>query len=170
MSTESRSIPTIQPASFPGSLPPALNSTRDIAFTIQAATAGELYAAWAAGYAIAGNDGYADNPDADALDNLAEYGLGGAPDNPNDPASIDPVLGDPGAGTIDYIYRRRTDAAARGLDYYLELNTNLVVGSWSTNGYSETGTMPLETGFEAVTNQIPTTEANRFIRLRILIN
>jgi len=75
-----------------------------------------------------------------------------------------------GTNWLEYSYRRRTDAAARGLDYSLELNTNLVSGVWSTNGYAETGTAPLETGFEAVTNQVPTTEMNRFIRLRISVD
>ncbi|WP_168442566.1 hypothetical protein [Pontiella desulfatans] len=39
---------------------------------------GALYADWVAGYDIAGEEGFAENPDNDAFDNLAEYGLGGA--------------------------------------------------------------------------------------------
>jgi hypothetical protein len=53
------------------------------------------------------------------------------------------------------------------LSYYLELNTNLVFGTWSTNGYTEVGGNDLGSGFEIVTNQVPTTETNQFIRLRI---
>ncbi len=56
------------------------------------------------------------------------------------------------------------------MGYLLELNTNLVSGIWSTNGYTESGTSPLETGFEAVTNLIPATEASGFIRLNLSID
>jgi len=153
---------------FPNPLPPALNSVRDIAFTVQAAASAELYQHWAAGYSVAGSAGYADNPDGDTLVNLVEYGLGGAPDNPNDPPEIFPVFSRMGA-SMEYIYRRRTDAAARGLAYGLELNTNLVSGTWTTNGYSESGFGDLGNGFESVTNQVPTIQTNQFIRLRLSI-
>ena len=129
-----------------------------------------LYNQWAAGYSLIGGD--ADllaDPDGDRLSNLVEYGLGGVPTLGNDAAAILPTFGI-SDDSFQYIYRRRTDAEARGLAYWLELNTNLSSGIWITNGYSEAGTAPLETGFEAVTNRIPTTEANQFIRLRISID
>ena len=170
---DGKAINTDYPAgSFPGSLPPALSSPRDIAFTIQSASAAEIYATWTAGYSISGNDGYDDNPDGDALENLAEYGLGGSPTN-HDAFAILPRFGNKlggGSASMEYIYRRRTDRVARGLDYYLELCTDLVSNDWNTNGYAEAGFAPLETGFEAVTNQILTTETNQFIRLRISID
>ena len=81
-----------------------------------------------------------------------------------DSPSIAPVF-----ENLEYIYRRRTDREARGLNYSLELGTNLVSGVWSTNGYTESGTAPLEPGFEAVTNRIPATEPNQFIRLKVSI-
>jgi hypothetical protein len=51
------------------------------------------------------------------------------------------------------------------LSYYLELNTNLVSGTWSTNGYTEVGGNDLGSGFEIVTNQVPTTETNHIYLL-----
>ena len=115
-------------------------------------------------FSIAEEDGYAENPDGDTLDNLAEYGLGGAPDNPNDAPGIVPTF-----ENLEYVYRRRTDATSRGLLYTLEESTNLISNDWNVVTNPPTGTAPLEPGFEAVTNQMPTTETNQFIRLRILI-
>jgi len=50
----------------------------------------------------------------------------------------------------------------------VERNTNLVAGTWTTNGISETGTASAEAGFEIVTNQIPTTGVDeQYVRLKI---
>ncbi|WP_136081854.1 hypothetical protein [Pontiella desulfatans] len=70
---------------------------------------------------------------------------------------------------LNYIYRRRTDAVARGLAYTFEESSNLLSNDWNLVTNPPSGTAPLETGFEAVTNQVPTTEPNRFIRLRLSI-
>ncbi len=150
---------------FPNPLPPALNSPRDIAFTVQRASAQSLYSSWANDYAISGHDGYVDNPDGDTLKNLAEYGLGGSPDNPNDAPGIVPTF-----DNLEYVYRRRTDAAARGLTYTLEECTNLVSNDWNSFINPPTGVGALEAGFEAVTNQIPTTGPSQFMRLRISLD
>ncbi|VGO19646.1 CBM96 family carbohydrate-binding protein [Pontiella sulfatireligans] len=132
------------------------------------------YEAWSAEYGLTGSDtNFNAHTDTDGMNQLVEYGLGGNPTN-DDAAAILPVFGksaDESFQGLEYIYRRRTDAAARGLAYRLELNTNLVSNGWNANGYSEVGTAPLETGFEAVTNQISTeSETNQFIRLRISID
>lgn len=150
-------------SSFPGSLPPALNDARDIAFTVQQVPAIELYAAWAGEYDLAGEDGYLDNPDGDQLDNLAEYGFGGAPDDYNN----EPL---PTLEGLTYVYRRRTDASVRGLNYMLEECTNLLSNDWNEVTVAPEGIAPLEEGFEAVKNQFFASESNRFIRLRILID
>ncbi len=131
------------------------------------------YEGWMTDYGLSGTNAvFSADPDSDGLDNLLEYGLGGIPTNGGDSALLPDsgIVVDSGTNWMEYIYRRRTDAAMRGLGYYLELCSDLVSNSWSSTGYSETGTAPLETGFEAVTNRIPTeTEINRFIRLRISI-
>ncbi len=106
------------------------------------------------------------DPDCDGLDNLAEYGLGGNPTNAND-IGILPTFGIVDGG-VEYVCRQRTDAAARGLGYYLELNINLVSGIWTNSGYAVVGTGEIGAGFEVVTNLVPTVPfATRFVRLRI---
>ena len=139
-----------------------------VVYTAPVAT--DYFAGWASGYSLGGQSGLLDNPDGDALNNLAEYAFGGAPDNPADAAGLLPVSGiESGGGSnwMEYVYRRRTDAATRGLSYTLEECSNLVSGAWSAILTAPSGTAPLEAGFEAVTHQIPATEANQFIRLRI---
>ncbi len=121
------------------------------------------YVAWVDGYDVDAPGYYAD-PDNDNVPNFAEYGLGGAPDAV-DAAAIMPTF-----ENMHYVYRRRTDAATRGLTYTLEECTNLISNDWNTVTDPPSGIAPLETGFEAVTNQIPTTETNLFIRLRISID
>ena len=74
-----------------------------------------------------------------------------------------------GSNVAEYVYRRRTDAAARGLQYGLEVTEDLST-AWNTNGYSEVGTSPLEAGFEAVTNQVDTTPDTGFVRLKVAID
>ena len=67
--------------------------------------------------------------------------------------------------TINIIYQRLTSASS-GVDYYLELNQNLVVGSWTNDGYSVTyGDASGE--FQDVTNTIPVDVDAKFIQLII---
>ena len=68
---------------------------------------------------------------------------------------------------MTYIYRRRTDAAARGLTYELEQCSDLVSSNWAVVVGAETGAGPLEGGFEAVTNQFSVSAQQQFIRLHI---
>ncbi|VGO19359.1 CBM96 family carbohydrate-binding protein [Pontiella sulfatireligans] len=120
------------------------------------------YVQWADNFSISNAPGYYSDPDGDQLSNLAEYGLGGDPGNFND--ALFPTF-----GNMNYAYRRRTDATERGLSYNLEECTNLVSNDWNIVYGLPVGVSPLEPGFEAVTNQIPATETNQFIRLRINI-
>jgi len=128
------------------------------------------YDTWWADYGLSGNDtNYFAHTDTDGMNQLLEYALGGNPTN-DDASSVLPVsdmvdIG--GTNWLEYVYRRRTDAIGRGLGYWLELNTNLISGSWSSNGYVEVNTGPLETGFESVTNRIEADGTNQFVRLMI---
>jgi hypothetical protein len=128
------------------------------------------YEAWAKNHSLNPNDTDKNSdPDGDGLNNLIEYALGGDPSSPSDAASIAPVVfmvHGGGTNWMEYCYRRRTDAAARGLSYSLELTDDLT-GSWNTNGYSETGTAPIDAAFEMVSNRVGVVESCGFIRLRI---
>ena len=116
------------------------------------------YAQWASdeGLSTAESDLSLD-PDGDGRNNLLEYALGGDPTNGSDGASLTPaftLLEDNGAKWIDYIYRRRTDAATRGLSYEAQCSANLAIESWSSNGFTETGITPIDSDFEFVTTRI----------------
>jgi len=101
--------------------------------------------------------------DGDGQINLYEYGLGGDPTNGLD-RGTEPVFAIDG-GTLEYVHVARTDDAT--LDYHLELTPELVISSWTNNGYSVTGTNDLGTGFAEITNTVPTDLDAKFIRLII---
>lgn len=123
------------------------------------------YETWGSDYGLSGpNAELTANPDNDEFSNLFEFALGGNPFAGGDAIAPEGILS---GVNMNYIYRRRTDAAEVGLAYSVELTDNLVDGIWTNTGYTVTGTAPAETGFETVTNQIPTDRTNRFIRLRV---
>ena len=111
---------------------------------------------------------FGDDLEPDGVNNWMEYAQGGNPTN-SDAAFILPTFEmAPGGSGMDYVYRRRTDYAARGLDYAVEVTTNLVDGTWSTSGTLLTGAEDLGTGFDAVTNRLPVAdEPQQFLRLRV---
>jgi hypothetical protein len=121
---------------------------------------------WAVDFGLSGSNVLHNaNPDGDALDNLAEYALGGNPTNGADRGYV-PVIGTSeqnGTNWFEYVYARRRDAA---VDYTVEASSNLLTAAWSTNGVAETGTGSLDSDFESVTNRVPL-EAEGFVRLMI---
>ena len=142
-----------------GGLPPEL--------VVELYDAEGSYRVWTASYGLSGtNASYSADPDADEINNLLEYGLGGVPTNETVP-SILPIFGNDDG--LKYVYRRRTDAADRGISYRLETTTNLVSNLWNTNGFFVAGTAGLDAGFEAVTNQINADKEQLFLRLLIEI-
>lgn len=94
-------------------------------------------------------------------------GLGGDPTNPAS-QGIPPAFGRLGGAEpngLRYVYPRRSDPNS-GIDYHLELTTNLVSGVWTNAGYEIIGTGTLDSEFDAVTNRIPTgVDDERYIRL-----
>ena len=131
------------------------------------------HTAWNEEYALSGvAAGHYADPDADGLNNLTEYVLGADPTNAASGADLLPegrMVSD--AGTwIEYVYRRRKDAAARDLSYRLEVVEDLQSGTWTTNQSTETGTADVDADFESVTNRIAATPTNRFVRLRATID
>jgi glucosylceramidase len=121
---------------------------------------------WAADAGLSGTNALltADS-DGDGLKNLLEYAFGGNPLDQDDASLL------PGfcvsSESFDYIYRRRRDAASRGLSYQLAATTNLVSGTWVTNGFAESVGV-VDDEFEIVTNRFDTTgQTNGFVRLNV---
>ncbi|MDF7826549.1 hypothetical protein P4B35_21135 [Pontiellaceae bacterium B12227] len=139
------------------------------AIWVEQLPAASAYDSWAADYELS-ESGLMDDPDDDGLDNLSEYALGGDPTNDND-AAILPTFGmteSGGSNWFEFVYRKRTDADAVGLDYYLELSTNLFSGTWTNEGYLVTEPGGDHAVFEIITNRIPAEPFTElFIRLRI---
>jgi len=131
-----------------------------------------FYADWAQVYPTLTETNLMANPDGDALDNLAEYALGGDPMNGNHlgHAIVHQFVEVGGTNYLEYVYAKRSDAEARGLTYILETTPNLVSNTWVNSGYVETGVGEgaIALGFDAVTNQIPVdTVDQQFIRLQV---
>jgi hypothetical protein len=113
---------------------------------------------WSVDHSLTGED-----DDFDGFSNLAEFALGGNPTNPAD-NGYEPTYGAAGS-SFYYVYPRRRDA---GLLYWLETNTNLLSGIWTNAGYTQlSGAGFWASGFDAVTNEVPTVPGQNFIRLRV---
>lgn len=126
--------------------------------------------AWAAGFGLYSSNAWKTaDLEVDGLDNWAEYIFGGHP-LVDDAATILPRFVNMGEGSafLEYVYRRRSDYLARGLTYTVEATTNLVSGSWSTNGVFDVGFGPVDVEVDSVTNRVSTeTLPEQFIRLRV---
>jgi hypothetical protein len=131
----------------------------------------DSYANWLADYKLAGSNALTSaDLEPDGLDNFAEYALGGNPTN-DDASAVLPTSGiipDLGTNWLEYVYRRRSDHAERGLAYTVEVTTNLVSGTWSTNGVMPAGSGVIDVELDSVTNRIGTSIENvQFIRLKV---
>ena len=96
------------------------------------------------------------DPEGDGAANLFEYAAGSSATNGGQSALF-PTFGNrttSGFQGLEYVYRRRLDAAARGLTYAVQATSNLVAGAWSTNGTQEVGAGTVDAEFESVTNRI----------------
>jgi len=129
----------------------------------------DQYVNWLTNYPGLGTEtNLIDNPDADALDNLAEYGLGGNPDDGND-IGYEPVYSlveDSGTNYFEYVTIRRTTPNS-GLSYTVEINTDLINGVW-TNSSVWIGNEVLDSDFTITTNRISTEiEDEQFLRLKV---
>ncbi|MEA2069342.1 MAG: hypothetical protein U9P12_09085, partial [Verrucomicrobiota bacterium] len=94
------------------------------------------YAGWAAGW---GTDIGAETNDydGDGLLNVYEYGLGGDPTNALDQGTSpeSAIMNDGGTNWFGYVHPQLAVDQNSGLSYYLELNTDLVAGTWTNAGY-----------------------------------
>jgi len=147
--------------------PALLRIGTDLANALVPISGVNAYEEWAAGFTLSGTNALETaDPDGDGLGNLCEYGLGGDPTNGAN-TGISPSF-DPSADTgMEYLYPRLSDPSP-GVDYSLELTDDLVSGDWKNSGYTETGTRAINTGFEWVTNHVPTAGKNlQMIRLQM---
>jgi len=132
------------------------------------AGSGSAYDTWAANYGLTG--GQTDDDDGDGLSNIHEFGVGGDPSSPAD-IGYEPTLAmveDSGTDWMQYVHVRQTDPES-GLGYSLEENLDLIYGTWTNATATEMGSavLPGDADFESVTNHVPVTEAQKFIRLKI---
>ena len=68
---------------------------------------------------------------------------------------------------LEHIHYEWADAAARGLTYTVQTTDDLVEGVWVNQGMDWIGSAALDATFISVTNQLPTTGSNGFIRVNI---
>lgn len=110
-----------------------------------------------------------DDYEPDGMDNLLEYAPGGNPAS-NDAPGLLPVSSiatEAGTNWLVYIYKRRTDAAERGLNYQVLSGNSLVDGS-VTNTVPASGVSLPSNGFETATHRISTAgEDRQFMGLEV---
>jgi hypothetical protein len=122
------------------------------------------YHQWADLYGGASQIGAAtDDADFDGLSNLYEYGVGGNPTNGLD-RGILPGLSNSGNRTI-YVHPIRSDDT--NITYTVETTNDLMVGAWTNQGYTVTGTNLTGGTFNFVTNDVDTVRNSKYIRLKI---
>jgi len=102
--------------------------------------------------------------------NLLPYAFGGDPDHPVQRSLLPAVRMRDEAGTpwMEYLYRRRRDAAKRGLVYSVELSERLRDAFWNADAIEETGAEAIDHEFESVTHRFQPGEQG-FVRLKIEI-
>jgi hypothetical protein len=128
-----------------------------------------LWVDWLMDFALGANTNSADHADNDGYNNLYEYAFGGDPTNALS-IGYSPEfqsLEDSGTNYIEYVYARRSDAEERGLGYALQTTDDLVGGVWTNSGVVFVGEGVLSGEFDSVTNRLPATDAEGFIRLNV---
>ncbi|QHI69084.1 hypothetical protein [Tichowtungia aerotolerans] len=124
------------------------------------ATPESLYADWLGGETV--NTNLLEDVDGDGVNNLVDYAVGGSGNLPV--SAMD-------ASYMTYVHVQwdETEAALRGLSYDVQATSNLVSGTWSTNGVEFVGSAAdtPAAGYLTVTNRIPVSEMQDFLRLHI---
>ena len=126
-------------------------------------TPASLYSDWLSGEGHSSSTNLLEDADGDGVNNLVDYAIGGAANLPS---------GSEDGAYLQYVHVQwdDTEATARGLIYAVQANTNLTsAASWNTNGIEVVGsaTDTPATGHLTVTNRIPMTDAEKFLRLKV---
>jgi hypothetical protein len=126
----------------------------------------QTYDEWAAQYGLsAGSE--TNNNDGDFYNNLFEFAQGGNPTNENDVGVLPEIYLD--GGTLTYVYPKKKDFETHDLVYTLDVNTNLLTATWTNltaAGFTQTG-IDIGANYRTITNTIPITDPELFIRLEI---
>ena len=107
----------------------------------------------------------------DGMNNLLEYALGSDPlaDDAEDFFPVESISED--GSYLNLVYRRRTDAAERGLEYNVYSSLDLVLGELTNPTEEVAETEDLGGGFESVTNRVPTaSEDAQFMGLEVKLS
>ncbi len=123
------------------------------------------YSLWAGSWGVELGAMTADY-DGDLLSNLAEYALDGNPTNALDRGEA-PVFGFDGSGMV-YLYPQRSDDAS--LTYTVKTTDDLVGGVWTNLGYTVEGTNVTGGTLNLVTNSVPLTDPQLFLKLEVQQN
>ncbi len=108
------------------------------------------------------------DPDLDGWDNLTEYALGGHPNFAEDLVHSPEFRLD--GNRLEYSYRRRVDAAERGLAYTVSSTRDLKNGTWESGLFSETSFEAIDDDFEHVTNDTGSENIDSvYVRLKIAL-
>lgn len=135
------------------------------------------YSSWMEQYPGVGSQtDMLDDPDSDGHNNLHEWAFGGNPAYTGDLGYV-PTLGTVeymGGEWLEYIYAKRNDADALGLEYYLQQNDALTSSIAWTNAHCEFSVGNLDSagpGFCSVTNWVNTADGDaQFLRLMLEVN
>ncbi len=139
------------------------------AVVIAGDTGDAAYSKWIDRYSVGTLTNMMDNADGDNAVNLGEWALGGDPADINDIGYVS-FRADQTAESnrFEYVYAKRNNADILGLEYHLEVSTNLATGSWTNGNYVVIGTGILDAEFDLVTNRLTNdSKPAQFIRLII---
>lgn len=138
--------------------------------SLQAFSDTQSYDAWVQNQGLTtAIDAYDDDPDNDRVGNLLEFALGGDP-LLQDAEAILPAYSqsfENGTNWLNYVYRRRINHVASGLDYFVGSSADLIL-SPPLGATEEAGSVVLDADVESVTNRVPMDILSRqFMQLKI---
>jgi len=133
---------------------------KDAYVPVQEDTPSSLYAAWL-GSDKSANTNLLEDVDGDGVNNLVAYATGDTlPTQTADSTYLNYV----------HVQWNASNAAARGLSYEVQANTDLVFEDWATNGVELVGSVDdiPALGYTTVTNRVPVDQDAKFLQLEII--